>query len=726
MKLPSARPAISRRLLFTAVGVLGATSVMTQLALMRELLGAFSGNELVLGISLGSWLLLTAAGAWVGKLVSRGETESGARLLPVGFIGIAIVPLAQVVAVRVLRDFVFTRGAAAGPVGTLLATFALLLPFCLLSGSLLTAASGWLSRRGMPSAVAGAYVADCAGSIAGGLCFTFVLASRFDHFALLCFPAALNLIVAGCLAWSGRCWLILASDILIAGGLALHLALIDADAITTAVQFWGRSIAFHGNSPYGRLVVAADSGQLTFFENGQPLFTAGDACRIEETVHYAMSQRPDAHRVLLIGSGVSGTALEILRHNPGRVVYVEIDPLVVEQGRRFLPGSLADPRIATAADDGRRFVQRTQERFDIVIVAVADPSTIQLNRFYTSGFFAEVRRILNPRGVLSFALGRYENYVSPELAQLLSSAHRTARSVFAHVRMIPGGQVYFLASDGPLSLDIAARLGRRGLSPRLVNRHYLDAMLAPDRLADLDRAVARPARLNTDLSPALLLYHLRHWLSQFPSPLGLLGAGLLALLVVPLVRLRAVPRLIFTAGFAASTLEVVLLLGFQTLYGSVYRQVGLVVAVFMAGLAAGAAWGIRKSAEAAGGRRALPVLGFAIATLAALLPVFLTAVGILDAASRSSILGQGLILGLTFVLAILIGAPFPLAAAFDPGEPQAVASRLYAADLAGAACGALLASAILIPLLGVVAVCLITAGLNLAAAAVASKTISPA
>ena len=42
------------------------------------------------------------------------------------------------------------------------------------------------------------------------------------------------------------------------------------------------------------------------------------------------------------------------------------------------------------------------------------------------------------------------------------------------------------------------------------------------------------------------------------------------------------------SGFAASALEVVLLLGFQALYGSLYRQVGLVVTVFMGGLAVGA------------------------------------------------------------------------------------------------------------------------------------------
>ena len=40
---------------------------MTQLALMRELLGAFCGNEMVLGVVLGLWLLLMGIGAWLGR-----------------------------------------------------------------------------------------------------------------------------------------------------------------------------------------------------------------------------------------------------------------------------------------------------------------------------------------------------------------------------------------------------------------------------------------------------------------------------------------------------------------------------------------------------------------------------------------------------------------------------------------------------------------------------------
>ena len=783
----SPTPNIARRLLLLAVGGLGVAAVMTQLALLRELLGAFSGNELVLGIGLGCWLLLTGVGTWLGRWVSfadrtgirewsgltprrsehvavnalhlgkpSAETSpvagpenatSGSpvarstRAIIIGQMLIAIVPLMQVVAVRVLRDVVFVRGAAVGVIGTVLGTMALLLPFCVVSGAMLTLVCGLLPRRDGTDGIGRVYVADTVGSIAGGVLFSFVLVPWFDHFALLCFPAALNLFLAGAIAWHFRQRLLLASVVIVAAGLATHVALVDADDVTTAVQHWGQRIVYRANSPYGRLVVTADSGQLTFFENGVPVITTHAIEQVEETVHYAMSQRPDAQKVLLVSGGVTGTAREILRYPAvNEVTYVELDPQIVEAGRHFLAENLADTRIKIVATDGRRFVRQTAERFDVVIVAVPDPSTSQLNRFYTAEFFAEVKRALAPGGVLAFGLGRYENYVSPELARMLASADRTLRESFANVRLIPGGRVFFLASDGPLYLDIAARLEQRGITTQLVNRHYLDAMLAPDRLADLDRALAQPAEVNTDFNPTLYYYHLRYWLSQFAFHGGLLGGGLLLLLAAYLWRLRAVPRVVFASGFAASALEVVLLLGYQTLYGSLYRQVGLVVTVFMAGLAAGAWWAnrrldlsprlsgwsgltSRRSSALRSTRSTFPpvqsmaFVAVAIAALAALLPVVLRQLGRLDAATGTSLAGQGVVLLATLLLAVLVGGQFPLASAAEPGEPAATASRLYTADLVGAALGALLVSTLLIPLLGVTVVCLLSAGLNLAAGA---------
>jgi hypothetical protein len=128
---------------------------------------------------------------------------------------IAVIPLAQVFAVRALRNVVFVRGAEVGVMGTVLSAAVLLLPFCLVAGCTLTLACSILARiantadsfgvspsggsvvegtqgaemlntqpseGGTPNQAAGrVYVADSLGSVAGGALFSFVLVRFLDH-----------------------------------------------------------------------------------------------------------------------------------------------------------------------------------------------------------------------------------------------------------------------------------------------------------------------------------------------------------------------------------------------------------------------------------------------------------------------------------------------------------------------------------------------------------------
>jgi spermidine synthase len=316
-----------------------------------------------------------------------------------------------------------------------------------------------------------------------------------------------------------------------------------------------------------------------------------------------------------------------------------------------------------------------------------------------------------PGGVLCLAVGRYENYVSDELARLIAVTHRTLEAQFRHVLMLPAGKIYYLASDGPLTADVAGRLQELGLRTRVVNRHYLDAMLTPDRLEAVRRAVSPDAPVNRDFSPILYYCQLRYWMSQFKVRVGLLEGGLLGLLAICLLRARPVSLVVFSAGLTASALEVVLLVGFQILYGCVYQQVGLIVTMFMIGLGAGSYTMNRLLPRRT--RRDLAWLALAMAVYAALLPLVLSGLGRIANVTVQTITAPGVILLLAAVLAGFVGLMFPLAGKADFRTTADTAARIYTADYLGAALGALLVSTLLIPLCGVVTVCLLTAALNL-------------
>ena len=66
-----------RRAISLSVAALGISSMVTQIVLLRESLSILSGNEVMLGVYLACWLLLTAAGSYLGKLI-----KAGVRTLP--------------------------------------------------------------------------------------------------------------------------------------------------------------------------------------------------------------------------------------------------------------------------------------------------------------------------------------------------------------------------------------------------------------------------------------------------------------------------------------------------------------------------------------------------------------------------------------------------------------------------------------------------------------------
>jgi spermidine synthase len=279
------------------------------------------------------------------------------------------------------------------------------------------------------------------------------------------------------------------------------------------------------------------------------------------------------------------------------------------------------------------------------------------------------------------------------------------------------------------SIPALERLIRsRGMdAPTLVGAFYdaLDPFRREDRTRDLEDT--RGVRLNRDFSPTCYYYAQVLWASWWRGGAAatlrlaqrlrvwhlLAATVLLTALAGAVSRLRRRPRrliapyAVLVAGAGGMTLEVVLLLGLQSLYGYVYGVIGYVVGMLMLGLAVGA-WSAQRHVTEANARRALgsSQLGLVAAgglSLAGLLGLQAA----LQAAPMGGLLPIAAISALMAATGVAVGAAFPSALALV-GERQrgiAPATALYATDLVGACGGAILAGLVLVPLLGVVATC---------------------
>jgi spermidine synthase len=669
----------------------GVSHVTTQLVMLREMLAVYSGNELVVSVLLASWLLLMGLGAALARWGNVGQTWDLRLIL--AQIGLAVLPLASVSALRTLRNRVFARGVELGLGDTLLSSIALLLPYCVVAGYSLGAMARRVEQLNPDASRRGSvYLADGIGDVLGGALFALVLLRFGNHFLTLIGVGALGALGAALLAWAFR------QPILIGVGGATALALgtlgmtVDLDRATLESLYPGRRIVAHQSSRYGDLVVTESAGQYDFLANGVPVGSSDDGEHAEEVVHFAMLQRPRAQRVLLVGGSASGVAEEILRYPVTSVEGVDLDPALLELAQRYVRRR-ADSRIHWREGDGRAFVRQTEARYDVVIVDLPDPTTLQLGRYYTREFFREVGRVLTPGGVLGLSLGRYANTVSPKLHRALAITCETLRSEFAQVELVPTGRVRVLASQGELTLDVRDRLTESGIRTRWLTPSVLQTLLEPDRVAELRQVARAPAPVNRDFAPVLTTATLVHWLDRFEAgPIPWMVGAVGSLLVVVLA-LGRVPLAVATLGFAASGLEVLLLVGLGIAQGALYGEAVRLVTAFLLGSTLGA-WATRTGQS---GRLALQRSGFLMAALALACPLALGWATAFDAPGWAVTLLFPLLAALAGILA---GSAFVFGCRSDAGGTPPTLARLYGADLGGAALGALVSGTVLLPYAG--------------------------
>jgi spermidine synthase len=144
--------------------------------------------------------------------------------------------------------------------------------------------------------------------------------------------------------------------------------------------------------------------------------------------------------------------------------------------------------------------------------------------------------------------------------------------------------------------------------------------------------------------------------------------------------------------------SLLLLFSFQTRAGALYGQLGLLTALFMLGLAAGAA-AMRAAAHFAS--RALPIAAASAFGYAVLLALVLPFLGSLaESGTLLTLAAHG---GLLLLAGLVTGAVFPAAAATLVAEGQGAgeaAGRLETADHLGAGLAALFGAAVFIPAFG--------------------------
>ncbi len=677
-----------------AIAAVGFSAIVTQTIFLRELLTLFYGNELVIGIVLANWMILTGFGAFVGKHKKVSGEAHGLIFLILLFL--SILPLLTIFTFEYLRNSIFAPGTMIGVGSCFLSSFFLLLPYCVFSGFAFILSTQILSEQYAKNKIGRAYSSEAIGSLLGGALLNLVLLVFCTTSQALLIVAFILLVTILFLSFEsssrGLRYLNLTLSILC---VAIYFS-VNLDRIMKSRLYEGQKLVLNKDTPYGTITVTSQGDQKNIFENGVLLTSNNNVQADEEAVHYAMVQHPHPKKVLLISGGMSGIPAEILKYKVDRIDYVEINPWLIEIGKSLI-SSCSDNRLHIISTDARRFIRSTEDQYDVVLINVSDPSTAQINRYYTMEFLRDLKKRLSPGAVISMGVHSLVDYFGAEALDLYSTLVKTLSTQFAHVLIVPGSKIFFLGSDQPLSITITKLIDDRNIPTDYVNRYYLEDDDLRQRSDEIMNRLNPQASINYDFTPVVYYRQMQYWLSYSRVTLWIPLSLVLIVILLILRRTNAIGIGMFVTGFAASGIEVLLLFSVQILYGIMYQATGFIITVFMGGLAIGA-WCAQRWLKKPSMNHFAGIL-LMLGLFSILLPGILS---LLHGRNSDAFLIYVIFILITLLGSSLVGLEFAIGTRLYRGTIADVASSIYSIDLLGSAIGAICVSVLLIPIAGII------------------------
>jgi spermidine synthase len=402
----------------------GVASLATEIGASRLVAPYFGSSNVVWANVIGLMLGFLALGYWLGGRAADARPEPWllARILLAAALLLTLVPYA---ARPLLRAAL--HGFDAIAVGTVVGSFFAVLALFVLPVTLMGAVTPFALRLALGAV-------DETGRVAGRLYALSTIGSILGTFlaALVAIP------------------LVGTRRTLIAAAVLLALAAVPL-------------------APRRALVVALGVGSLLAFSPGSVKGARGVLWERESPYQYVrVVQRDDGSRVLELNEGVADQSIwyprsvltggywdlflllpPLLERQPQTMLVlgdaggtiprayarfyphvhvdgVELDPDVTEAARRFF-GLDRIRTLRTITDDGRRFLERTDARYDIVVVDAYRQPYVPF-QLATKEFFELVRDHLRPGGVVALNVA-----ATPHDHRLSDGVASTLAAVFPHV-----------------------------------------------------------------------------------------------------------------------------------------------------------------------------------------------------------------------------------------------------------------------------------------------------
>lgn len=704
--------------------IIGASGIIAQIVLIRELLVIFQGNELSIGIILGNWLIAEALGSYLFRKVRISQKSYQALIF-----GFALLfPMLGIIT-KLLR---LILGVTPGEIITIpmmyLSSLIILLPVSFLHGALFTSSVSVLIFQNTETRTKTAgkvYVLENIGTIIGGVIISFLLIPYLSSLQIGFFIGIINLFALLILLKHKQLVLKLIKSILI---ILLGILFFSARKIekwTLAKTYPNYNIITSANTIYSNITVIKREEQYSYLVDGTPTIITplGDQLFIEDFVNFPLLSHNNPKRILLISGGAGGVLSQMVKYPITQIDYVELDPGLIKNLRQnpteLTEQELTDPKVKIINIDARFFIEQYPNKYDIIFINFLTSLSLQTNRFFTKEFFEICRTRLNQDGILVTLTPGSLSYISPTMRNLIKSHFKTLQQVFLRTSIIPGDYNLYLSCNQPAfglnPESLHQRLLVSAISTDVFNLNYLKYRTQKNTIDwfynSLDIKTDK-VLINSDGKPLGLFYSLYYWntianpslksLFRLISTISFktfIVIILLFFIIFFLIAKKAdfsinLPFAIFSTGVVAMIFSLVISLSFQIRYGYLYYQISILLTTFIAGTTLGGYLG----------NTFFPIKRkyFLLLELTLIILLLILTVSLVNRA-YPSIFGSQIDFFIFLIFSgILAGLEFPLASKiYNFRNPQIAVGHLYTADLLGGFLGAVTISMFLIPVLGI-------------------------
>jgi spermidine synthase len=359
---------------------------------------------------------------------------------------------------------------------------------------------------------------DYIGALIGSLAFPLILLPYLGHIKTSFLVGFINILVANFIVLKYKEHI---KRIKVLKFIALCFTLIiivgffTADSTANKIEdsFYRDQIIYRNQTKYQRMVVTKHRDDLRLFLDGNVQFSSQDEYRYHESlIHPAMTLATNHKNILILGGGDGLAAREILKYEDvEKITLVDLDKEVVDYCKTnpliksLNNKSLENEKLNVINQDAYKFLENTNEKYDVVIVDLPDPNNESLNKLYTNLFYRLIYRKLEDGGMIAV------QSTSPYYA---SEAYWCIRKTVESEGFYTSGYHLFVPSFGDWGFTLASNKEfkedniKLSVPTKYLNEEIVKALFV---FGNDEKKYQEKVQINSLTNPILFSYYQKAW-----------------------------------------------------------------------------------------------------------------------------------------------------------------------------------------------------------------------